>query len=63
MNKFIHTIALLVFLLPTLVFASPSSVDRITDHIEPLIKSDYIKATYYAATSTTATSTFAGSYK
>jgi len=60
MNKFIYTIALLVFLLPTLVFASPSSVDRITDHIEPLIKSDYIKATYYAATSTTATSTFAG---
>lgn len=36
---------------PALAFASPSSVDRITDHIEPLIKTDFIKASYYTATS------------
>jgi hypothetical protein len=41
-------------------FAISSSVDRITDHIEPLIKSDFVRGQYFVATSTTATSTFAG---
>lgn len=42
---------------PLFAFATPSSVDRITDHIEPLIKTDYIKGDHFLATSTTATST------
>lgn len=44
-------------LLPFIAFATASSVDRITDHIQPLIKTDYVKAQYFTATSTTATST------
>lgn len=48
-----------LLLLPFIAFATPSSVDRITDHIEPLIKSDYIKSVYFIGTSTTASSTFA----
>lgn len=58
MKKYILT-ALLV-LTPFVANATPSSIDRITDHIEPLIKSDYFQASYLKATSTTATSTFAG---
>lgn len=49
---------IIAVVVPTAVFAIPSSVDRITDHIEPLIRTDYIKAPYFTATSTTATSTF-----
>ena len=59
MKKTLLTLALI---LPTLVFASPVSVDRLTnDHIEPLVKTDYFQASYLKATSTTATSTLAGS--
>lgn len=46
--------------IPFIAFATPSSVDRITDHIQPLIKTDYIQAPYFIASSTTATSTFNG---
>lgn len=41
-------------------FAVPSSVDRITDHIEPLVKTDYVKGTHFVASSALSTSTFAG---
>ena len=58
MKKLLSTLAALMFL-PALVFATPSSVDRVVDHIQPLIKSDYIKGQYFVATSTTASSTFA----
>ena len=47
-----------LFFLPLVVFAVPSSVNRVIDHIEPLITSDYIRGSYFTATSTTATSTF-----
>ncbi|MES2224131.1 MAG: hypothetical protein V4469_04340, partial [Patescibacteria group bacterium] len=48
-----------VLLIPLAVFASPVSVDRLNnDHIEPLVKTDFIKGSYFTATSTTATSTF-----
>lgn len=59
--KNIYKIALTILLaLPTVTFAVPVSVDRLNgNHIEPLIKTDYIKASYFVATSTTATSTFA----
>lgn len=44
---------------PLVVFASPVSVDRLgNNHIEPLVKTDFIKGSYFTATSTTATSTF-----
>jgi hypothetical protein len=41
-------------------FAFPSSVDRVTNYIAPLIKTDHIRAEFFTATSsaTTATSTF-----
>ena len=42
--------------------AAPSSVNRLTDHIEPLITGDFIRSQYFVATSTTATSTFAGGF-
>ncbi len=59
MNKLTKIIAVSVLaLVPFITQASPTSVDRLTDHIEPLIKTDYIKAPYYVASSTTATSTF-----
>lgn len=48
---------LAVLLTPFFTFASPTSVDRITDHIQPLIMTDYIKGQYFTATSTTASST------
>lgn len=50
-------IAIFILVLPASAFATPSSVDRVTDHIEPLIKTDYVKADHFAATSTTASST------
>lgn len=51
-------ILIAALLSPAAAFASPVSVDRLNgDHIEPLIKTDFIKALYYKATSTTATST------
>lgn len=58
--KNIYKIALTILLaLPTVTFAVPVSVDRLNgNHIEPLIKTDYIKASYFVASST-ATSTFA----
>lgn len=43
--------------IPLTAFATPSSVDRITDHIQPLIQTDYIRGDHYIATSTTASST------
>lgn len=48
------TLALIaaLLLIPGVVGATPSSVDRITDHIEPLIKTDYIKGDHFVATST-----------
>lgn len=52
-----------ISLLPLIALASPVSVDRLlNNHIEPLVKTDFIQAPYYFATSTTATSTFAGSF-
>ena len=58
--KNIYKIALTILLaLPLVTFAVPVSVDRLNgNHIEPLIKTDYIKASYFVASST-ATSTFA----
>ena len=52
------TILILLFiaLLPLNALAVPSSVDRLTDHIEPIVKTDYFKASYINASSTTATS-------
>lgn len=46
--------------IPLFVYATPSSVNRIVDHIQPLIQTDSIRAPFFTATSTTATSTFAG---
>lgn len=43
---------------PLIAFATPSTVNRITDHIQPLINGDFIKAQYFTATSTTNKSTF-----
>lgn len=60
MKKYISILIAVIVLLPSQVFAVASSVDRITDHIEPLIKTDYIRAISFFATSTTATSTFNG---
>jgi hypothetical protein len=51
------TLLALFLLLPSFAFATPSSVDRITNHIEPLIKTDYIQGDHFVATSSTATST------
>lgn len=56
MKYFLYTILAILAFTPLLTWAVPASVDRITDHIEPLIKSDYIKAKYFMASST-ATST------
>lgn len=64
MKKILQTLGItaLVFLCSASpAFAISSSVDRITDHIEPLIKTDYIKAPFFIG-STTATSTFAGGH-
>lgn len=55
-NKLI-IIAVGILTFPLVVFATPSSVDRIIDHIQPLIQTDFIKGAYFVATSTTA-STF-----
>lgn len=47
-----------LLLSPLTAFAIPSSVDRIIDHIQPLIQTDYIKGLFFTATSTTQASTF-----
>lgn len=60
MKNFLYTAVAIILFTPVLAWAIPSSIDRITDHIEPLIKSDYMKASYFTASSTTATSSFAG---
>ena len=60
MKKFLIALIVVVLAVPTLTFAIPSSIDRIVDRIEPLIKTDYIKATFFVASSSTATSTFVG---
>lgn len=54
MNKHILSAFLgtLVLISPMFVFATPSSVDRITNHIEPLIKTDFIQGAYFTATTT-----------
>lgn len=60
MKRYLTTLALVALLaVAGTVFAAPSSVDRITNRIEPLIKTDFIRAVYFVATSTTASSTFA----
>ncbi len=51
-------IFILIVALPLSAHAAPSSVNRLTDHIEPLITTDYIQATYFKATSTSQASTF-----
>ena len=58
--KYIKYILLVAFALfiPLAVFATPTSVDRITNRIEPLIKTDFIRGVYFVASSTTATSSF-----
>lgn len=58
MKNFLYTAVAIILFTPVLAWAIPSSIDRITDHIEPLIKTDYIKATSFTASSTSATSTF-----
>lgn len=50
-------VALLSF--PFFASATPSSVDRISNRIEPLIKTDFIQGAYFTGT-TTATSTLSG---
>lgn len=56
MKNLLYTFLAIITFTPLLTWAIPASVDRITNHIEPLIKTDYIKATNFVA-STTATST------
>ncbi len=56
-TKFLIGTIGLCLLSPLIAFASPVQVDRLIDHIEPLVKSDYIKARYFVASSTNA-STF-----
>jgi len=66
MNKLKYTIVSIIAVvvaIPVFALGAVSSVDRLTDHIEPLIKTDYIKGSYFNATSTNATSTFSGDIK
>ncbi len=56
-TKLLLIIVSIATLIPSVVFAAPSSVNRLTnDHIEPMISTDYIKAAFFntsgAATST-----------
>lgn len=44
--------SILITLLPAFAFATPTSVDRITDHIQPLISTDFVRGTYFTAFST-----------
>lgn len=53
-----YLIFALALFIPIAVFATPTSVDRITNRIEPLIKTDFIRGSYFTASSTTATSSF-----
>ncbi|MDP1614637.1 MAG: hypothetical protein Q8L68_02460, partial [Methylococcales bacterium] len=58
MKNFLYTAVAIILFTPAFVWALPSAIDRITNHIEPLIKTDYIKATNFVASSTSATSSF-----
>lgn len=50
-----------ILFIPMLVWATPVNVDRLNNnHIEPLIKTDFVQAPYLMASSTTASSTFNG---
>ena len=60
MKNFLYTAVAIILFTPAFVWALPSAVDRITDHIEPLIKTDSIKASFFTATSSASTNTFAG---
>lgn len=63
LKKILIASLITIFAIPLAALASPVSVDRLNnDHIEPLIKTDFIKANYFTATSTTATSTFPNVY-
>lgn len=55
MKKFPIILTFLFF--TSTVYASPVNVNRLTDHIEPLVVTDYIKGIFFNASSTTATST------
>lgn len=57
-KKIILALLLGLLIFPFLVLAAPSSVNRIVDHIEPLITTDFIKGQYFTATSTTQNNTF-----
>lgn len=56
MKNFLYTALAIILFTPAFVWALPSAIDRITDHIEPLNKTDYMKASHFTA-STTATNT------
>lgn len=60
MKKLLKIIIPILALIPGVAFASPTNVDRITDHIQPLISTDYVKAPFFIASSTTSSSTFNG---
>ena len=53
-----YLIVALTIFIPLVAFATPTSVDRVTNRIEPLIKTDFIRGVYFTASSTTATSSF-----
>lgn len=56
-NSMKKLLVILLLLAPSVALATPSSVDRVTDHIEPLIKTDFTRSQYFIATSTTVAST------
>lgn len=57
--KKIIAIILITLIIPLVTFAAPVSVDRLNNnHIEPLIKTDFMKALYFLASSTSQASTF-----
>lgn len=58
MKKWLRIPGIIAILaLPFFAFATASSVNRVTDHIEPLITTDYIKGQFFIASSTTNAST------
>lgn len=57
-KKIIYTLTFIALLIPGTAFAVLSSVDRIINHIEPLIKTDFIKGLYFVASSTSQASVF-----
>lgn len=58
--KHIACLALIAAFIPFTALAVPVSVDRISDRIEPLIKTDFMRGAYFYASSTSATSSFLG---